>query len=73
MIEGDFGTQAKLSQRLSDVHLMIDAAQAAGLELPLSETHGRLLEVAEEAGYGEADNGAVIQAYGSMRRGASDT
>ena len=67
MTEGDFGTQAKLSQHLKDVRLMLDAAQAAGLELPLSETHRRLLEVAEEAGYGEADNSAVIQAYGATR------
>ncbi len=73
MIEGDFGVQAKLSQHLKDVCLMLDAAQAAGLELPLSTTHRRLLEVAEEAGYGEADNSAVIQAYGSMRRGASSS
>ena len=73
MIEGDFGTQAKLSQHLKDVRLMLDAAQAAGLELPLSETHRRLLEVAEEAGYGEADNSAVIQAYGATRRDTSGT
>ena len=67
MTEGDFGTQAKLSQHLKDVRLMLDAAQAAGLELPLSETHRRLLEIAEEAGYGEADNSAVIQAYDATR------
>ena len=73
MIEEDFATQAKLSQHLKDVRLMLDAAQAAGLELPLSETHRRLLEVAEEAGYGDADNSAVIQAYGATRRDTPDT
>jgi 3-hydroxyisobutyrate dehydrogenase-like beta-hydroxyacid dehydrogenase len=52
---------------------MIDAARGAGLDLPLSKTHCRLLELAEEAGYGEADNSAVIQAYGAMRRGRSES
>jgi 3-hydroxyisobutyrate dehydrogenase-like beta-hydroxyacid dehydrogenase len=63
MIDGDFRTQAKLSQHLKDVRLMIEAAGTGGLSLPLSETHQRLLEAAEEAGYGEADNSAVICAY----------
>jgi 3-hydroxyisobutyrate dehydrogenase-like beta-hydroxyacid dehydrogenase len=42
---------------------MLDAARDAGLALPLSETHARLLEAAEEAGFGDADNSAVIEAY----------
>jgi 3-hydroxyisobutyrate dehydrogenase-like beta-hydroxyacid dehydrogenase len=73
MIEEDFRTQAKLSQHLKDVHLMIDAARTAGLDLPLSETHCRLLELAEEAGYGEADNSAVIKAYDTVSRDTLDT
>jgi len=72
MIEGDFSTQAKLSQHLKDVRLMLDAARAAGLELPLSETHRKLLEVAEEVGYGEADNSAVINAYDTLSRDTSE-
>lgn len=63
MIERDFTAQARLSQHLKDVRLMIDAAREAGLRLPLSETHRRLLELAEESGYGESDNSAVIKAY----------
>ena len=63
MIERDFATQARLSQHLKDVRLMLDAAKAAGLQLPLSETHRKLLESAEEAGFGDADNSAVIEAY----------
>jgi 3-hydroxyisobutyrate dehydrogenase-like beta-hydroxyacid dehydrogenase len=63
MIERDFQTQAKLSQHLKDVRLMIQAAAAKGLRLPLSETHRQLLVAAEQAGYGEADNSAVIAAY----------
>lgn len=73
MIERDFSTQAKLSQHLKDVHLMIDAARAAGLELPLSDAHRGLLEAAEESGYGESDNSAVIKAYETPGQDVSDS
>lgn len=73
MIEGDFGTQARLSQHLKDVRLMLDAAETDGLRLPLSETHRGLLELAEEAGFGDADNSAVIKAYHKMSPDTSDT
>jgi 3-hydroxyisobutyrate dehydrogenase-like beta-hydroxyacid dehydrogenase len=59
MIAQDFAPQAKLSQHLKDVRLMLAASK---LPLPLSETHRQLLEKAEALGYGEADNSAVIQA-----------
>jgi len=65
MVERDFATQAKLSQHLKDVRLMIDAAHDAGLVLPLSEARRGLLEAAERAGFGEADNSALIEAYSS--------
>jgi 3-hydroxyisobutyrate dehydrogenase-like beta-hydroxyacid dehydrogenase len=63
MVEGDFQPQARLSQHLKDVRLILDAAAAGGLALPLSQTHRQLLEAAEAAGYGEFDNSAVIQAF----------
>jgi len=59
MIMQDFTPQAKLSQHLKDVRLML---AASSLPLPLSDTHRQLLEKAEALGYGEADNSAVIQA-----------
>ncbi len=59
MITQDFAPQAKLSQHLKDVRLMLSAS---AIPLPLSETHRQLLEKAEALGYGEADNSAVIQA-----------
>lgn len=62
MIEGDFTVQARLSQHLKDVRLILESAAAAGLPLPLSETHCRLLEQAEAAGWGALDNSAVIKA-----------
>jgi 3-hydroxyisobutyrate dehydrogenase-like beta-hydroxyacid dehydrogenase len=62
MVEGDFTPQARLSQHLKDVRLMLRAAAGAGLTLPLSEAHRRLLERAEELGWGDRDNSAVINA-----------
>jgi 3-hydroxyisobutyrate dehydrogenase-like beta-hydroxyacid dehydrogenase len=59
MIRQDFEPQAKLSQHLKDVRLML---QASSIPLPLSETHRQLLEKAVSLGFGEADNSAVIQA-----------
>jgi 3-hydroxyisobutyrate dehydrogenase-like beta-hydroxyacid dehydrogenase len=63
MIEADFTPQAKLTQHLKDVRLMIAAARAAEVRLPLSEAHQGLLERAEAMGFGEMDNSAVIRAY----------
>jgi 3-hydroxyisobutyrate dehydrogenase-like beta-hydroxyacid dehydrogenase len=63
MIEGDFRTQARLSQHLKDLRLILQAAAVAGRELPLTETHRRLLEAAEAAGFGDADNSAIIRAF----------
>ena len=68
MIEGDFSTQARLSQHLKDIRLILGAAAAAGQALPLSEAHRRLLEAAEAAGFGDADNSAVIRAFTSPDR-----
>ena len=61
LVERDFTVQAKLSQHLKDVRLMLQAARAAGMELPLADTHRRLMEQAEAAGLGELDNSAIIE------------
>ena len=62
MIDGDFTTQAKLSQHLKDIRLMLHAATAVGLNLPLADTHRQLLERAEALDLGELDNSAIIEA-----------
>lgn len=62
MLQGDFTTQAKLSQHLKDVHLMLAAARQAEASLPLTETHRTLLEAAVEMGWGELDNSAILKA-----------
>ena len=60
MITQDFTPQAKLTQHLKDVRLMLSSSS---IPLPLSETHRQLLEKAEVLGFGDADNSAVIRAY----------
>ena len=62
MIEGNFRAQARLSQHLKDVRLILEAASEAGQALPLSDVHRRLLEAAVAAGLGDEDNCAVIEA-----------
>ena len=61
MVERDFTVQARLSQHLKDVRLMLRAAEAAGLPLPLAEVHRRLMEQAEAAGLGDLDNSVIIE------------
>jgi 3-hydroxyisobutyrate dehydrogenase-like beta-hydroxyacid dehydrogenase len=63
MVTGDFETQARLSQHLKDVRLILQAAGEAGAELPLSRTHQELLETAEAAGLGQLDNSAIIRVF----------
>lgn len=64
MIEGDFEPQARLSQHLKDVRLIIDAGAHLDVVLPLSKLHQRLLEAVEAAGFGDEDNSAVVRAWG---------
>lgn len=59
LVERDYTVEARLSQHLKDVRLMLEAAGTAGLALPLTETHRALLERAEAAGLGELDNSAI--------------
>ena len=66
MVEGDFHPEAKLSQHLKDVRLMLAAAERSGVSLPLSTLHQSLLETAEAAGFGNADNSAVIKAFEAL-------
>lgn len=63
MLTGDFRPQARLSQHLKDVRLILNAAAEAGLSIPLSTTHRELLERAEAAGCGELDNSSIIKVY----------
>ena len=63
MIDQDFSPQARLSQHLKDVGLILEAGERSGARLPLSGLHRRLLEEVEAAGFGDADNSAIIKAF----------
>ncbi|MEQ9411498.1 MAG: NAD(P)-dependent oxidoreductase [Fuerstiella sp.] len=63
MIDEDFAPQARLSQHLKDVRLILQQAATAETSLPLSEVHRRLLEQVAAAGDGDLDNSAVIRAW----------
>lgn len=66
MVAGEFSPQAKLSQHLKDVRLILGEASRSGQCLPLSSLHRELLEQAEAAGLGELDNSAIIRAIESL-------
>ena len=63
MMHGDFAPDARLSQHLKDVRLIVDIGRQAGLPMPLSAAHRAVLEQAEAAGYGELDNSAIIKVF----------
>ncbi len=63
MIQRDYSVQAKLSQHLKDVRLMLEAAEKLALNLPLTSTHMQLLQQAEALGYGNVDNSAICEVY----------
>ena len=69
MVEGDYEPQARLSQHLKDVRLILSEVTETSMNAPLSVTHQDLLEQAVQLGYGDADNSAIIEAYRpSMRK-----
>jgi len=61
MLNGDFSPQARVRQHHKDVSLILNYAQKAGQELPLSMAHLDVLEKAIAAGDGDVDNSAVIR------------
>ena len=72
MIRGEFAPDARLSQHLKDVRLIVDTGRQAGLPMTLSAAHRTVLEEAESAGYGELDNSAIIKVLlAASRNGTS--
>jgi len=63
MLTGDFEPEARLSQHLKDVRLILAAGERCGAKLPLTTVHRALLEQAEAAGYGASDNSAIIHVF----------
>jgi 3-hydroxyisobutyrate dehydrogenase-like beta-hydroxyacid dehydrogenase len=63
MIRGEFTPEARLSQHLKDVRLILSHAETAETHLPISELHRELLQRVQEDGGGDLDNSAIIQAW----------
>jgi 3-hydroxyisobutyrate dehydrogenase-like beta-hydroxyacid dehydrogenase len=63
ILNQDFSPQAKLSQHLKDVRLMLELGERYGAQLPLSTEHQALLESLQTAGHGELDNCAIVKAF----------
>lgn len=63
MIEREFAPQARLRQHLKDVNLMLEHAENADTQLPLSELHQILLTKVNDDGDGDLDNSAIIKAW----------
>jgi 3-hydroxyisobutyrate dehydrogenase-like beta-hydroxyacid dehydrogenase len=61
MVASEFTPQARLSQHIKDVRLILQEAARSGATLPFSTIHLNLLELAEAAGFGELDNSAIIR------------
>jgi 3-hydroxyisobutyrate dehydrogenase-like beta-hydroxyacid dehydrogenase len=61
MVKGEFTPEARLSQHIKDVRLILAEAERGNAPLPFSTTHLDLLEQAEAAGLGELDNSAIIR------------
>ena len=62
MVDRDFSVQAKLSQHSKDVRLMFEEAARVAINLPMSNLHLQMLDLAEAAGLGDLDNSVIIQA-----------
>ena len=61
MVAHDFRPEAKLSQHLKDVNLILELGRQAGIPLRLSELHQTLLTKGVSAGMGDLDNSAIVK------------
>lgn len=63
MLARDFAPQARLAQHLKDVKLILQLGRRQNAKLPLSRVHRRLLVSLAGAGFADADNSAIIEAF----------
>lgn len=61
MVAGEFSAQGRVVQSTKDARMMIEAAEAAGQDLPLGRTYLDILEKSILAGDGDLDNSAVMR------------
>lgn len=73
MVHGQFEPpQARLSQHLKDVKIMLEEAEKKGLKVPLTSLHAELLQQAEQLGLGKMDNSAVAALYRNQKEDGAD-
>lgn len=63
MLSGNLKPEARLSQHTKDVDLILKQADDVGIDLPFSQLHRRLLGQLIGAGWGGADNSAIVRAF----------
>ena len=68
MLNHDFSVEAKLSQHLKDVRLILAEAAAKRAKTPLSQLHRQLLERLDAAGYGDLDKAPSLWRTSSATR-----
>jgi 3-hydroxyisobutyrate dehydrogenase-like beta-hydroxyacid dehydrogenase len=61
MVKEQFEPQSRIRQHLKDVQLMLEIAQTAEQNLPLSQAHASLMRNAIAEGDGELDNAAIVR------------
>jgi 3-hydroxyisobutyrate dehydrogenase-like beta-hydroxyacid dehydrogenase len=66
MVRGEYPAQMKLDLFMKDLHLIQDAAAAAGAALPLTDTAERLYAAATGAGHGGEDLAVVLTALAAL-------
>ena len=67
MVRREYPAQMKLGIFMKDLHLIQEAAAAAGAALPLTDTAERLFAAAAETGHGDEDLAAVLTALAALR------
>lgn len=63
MLQRDYSVQAKLSQHLKDVKLILNLAREHQCELPFASMHEQVLETCIDRGLGEFDNSAIFEFF----------
>jgi 3-hydroxyisobutyrate dehydrogenase-like beta-hydroxyacid dehydrogenase len=69
MVQRDYSVQARLSQHLKDVRILLELAPQSAL--PLTKAHRHILETAENAGLGHLDNSALREAFQMLDNSAT--
>jgi len=67
MVRGEYPAQMKLDIFMKDLHLIQEAAAAAGAALPLTDTAERLFAAAAGTGHGDEDLAVVLTALAALR------